>query len=223
LKAAELFKSAVRIAGRNLPIKILALVLAIATWWFVVGENKVLVSFDVPLEIRNIPAGMTLTNKVERQVEVRLQGPSSLLTGFKPSDISMALDLSDGRVGRQTVKFDPRKVNVPPGITLQRIFPDTIEVVLERTERRMIPVSLRIKGGNAVRSRIADVEIVPPEVEVEALPAEFSRMPVAYTEEIVPEKGVETFTTMARVVLNEAHARITGNRTVRVTIHFRKK
>lgn len=211
-----------RFAGRNLHLKLLALALAVSAWWFVALENKVLVAFNVPLEIRNVPRGLTLTNQVDSQVEVRLQGPSSLLTGLKPSDVSMALDLGDGKPGRRTVKLDARKVKVPPGIQVQRIFPQEIDVVLERTERRSIPVSLRLKGGKALRNRIQSIEIEPPEVEVEALPAEFSRMPVAYTEEIVLEPDVDTLSTVARVELREAHAKIVGEKTVRVKINFRQ-
>ncbi len=222
MRAHDFLKVPLRFSRHNLALKLLALFLAISTWWFVAGESKVLVGFTIPLEIRNIPKGLTLTNKVERQVEVRLQGPSSLLTGFRPSDISLALNLADGKPGRQTVKFDLRTVKVPPGVQVQRIFPQSIDVVLERTERRPIPVSLRIRGGEAARKRIRSVEIDPPEVEVEALPAEFSRMPVAYTEEIVLDPDVETMTTVARVELREAHAKITGNPYVRVRIHFRQ-
>ncbi len=220
--ASDLPKALLRFAGRNLSLKILSLGLAIVAWWFVAGESKVLVSFNVPLEIRNVPPGLTLTNQIVRQVEIRLMGPSSLLAGFKASSISMALDLSDGKAGRQTVKFDTGTVKVPPGIVVERIFPQTMEVVLERLERRTLPVSLRIKGGKALRKRIAAVEIDPPEIEVEALPAEFSRMKVAYTEEIVPETDVDVYTTVARVELQEARARITGDRNVRVRIKFRK-
>ena len=222
MRVPDLLRLPMRLAGRNLPLKLLALGLAVSAWWFVAGESKVLVGFNVPLEIRNVPKGLTLTNQVERQVEVRLQGPSSLLTGFKTSDISMALDLSEGKPGRQTVKFDIRTVKVPPGIQVQRIFPPNIDVVLERTERRSIPVSLRIKGEKSLRNRIRTVEIDPKEIEVEALPAEFSRMPVAYTEEIVLEPDVDTFTTVARVELRGAHARIIGDPNVRVKIHFRQ-
>ncbi|MEW6719100.1 MAG: CdaR family protein [Thermodesulfobacteriota bacterium] len=211
-----------RFVRRNLALKLLALGLAIVTWWFVTGESKVLVSFNVPLEIRNLPAGMTLTNKVETHVEVRLQGPSSILAGFKASEISMALDLSAGKPGKQIVKFDPGAVRVPSGVTVQKIFPQAVEVVLARTERRRLPVSLKLRGGKSLRNRIASIEIDPKEVEVEALPEEFSRMPVAYTEEIVPDTGEDTFETEARVDLREPHAKITGDRYVRVKIRFRR-
>ncbi len=222
MNPADLLKFPVRFARRNLGLKILALALAVSTWWFVAGESKVLVGFNVPLEIRNLPREMALTNKVERQVEVRLEGPSSLLAGFKPSDVSVALDLSAGRPGRQSVKLEARTVTVPPGIRVQWIFPQFVDVVLERTERRVLPVSLRMKAGNAVRRRILRVEIDPPAVEVEALPAEFSRMPVVYTEEVIPEADADTFSTVARLDLREPHAKITGNPIVRVKILFRK-
>jgi YbbR domain-containing protein len=221
VEPSDLLNAPKRFMQSNLRLKFLALALAMVAWWFVAGESKVLVAFNVPLEIRDLPKGMTVTNKVERQVEVRLAGPSSLFGGLKPSDISVAIDLSAGKPGKQTVLLDDRTVRVPPGIKVQRIFPQTVDVVLERTERRSIPVSPRIAGGVAVRRRIQKVEVSPPEVEVEALPEEFSRMPVAYTEEIIPDTDVQSYTAIVRVELRETHAKIVGNPNVRVTIQFR--
>ena len=222
MNAADLFRILGRVARQNLVLKVVALALAVAAWWFVAGESKILVSFTVPLEIRNVPRGLTMTNKPERQVEVRLSGPSSLLSGMRPSEISAGVDLSAGRAGRQYFTLDDRTVKVPPGIKVQRIFPSSIEVVLDRTERRIVPVVPRIGGGAAVRRRIARVVVDPPKVEVEALPDEFTRIPAVYTEEIVPDVDGETFTTTARVELREPHAKIVGSPSVRVKIQFRK-
>jgi len=206
--------------GRNLPLKILALFLAVSAWWFVARENNVFVSFSVPIEIRNTPKGLTLTNKIDRHVEVRLQGPSYILSGFKPSDMSMTLDLSNGKPGHQTVNFDLQAMKMPVGIQIQRVFPQAVDVVLDWTERRNIPVSVKIKELKLIQHRIRSIEVEPQEVEVEALPEEFSRMPVAYTQEIEVEPGVGIFTTVARVELAEAHAKITSDPNVRIKIHF---
>ncbi|MFA5806913.1 MAG: CdaR family protein [bacterium] len=222
MNAAELFRILRRLASRNLGLKVVALALAVAAWWFVAGESKVLVSFTIPLEIRNVPKGLTMTNKPERQVEVRLSGPSSLLSGMRPSEISAGVDLSAARAGRQYFTLDDRAVKVPPGVKVQRIFPSSIEVILDRTERRTVPVSARIGGGTAVRRRVAKVEIDPPSVEVEALPEEFSRMQVVYTEEVVPERTDGAYSAIARVETREAHAKIVGDPNVRVKIQFRK-
>jgi len=100
VSTADLFRTLRRIATQNLGLKVIALALAVAAWWFVAGESKVLVSFTVPLEIRSLPKGLTMTNKPERQVEVRLSGASSLLSGMRPSEISAGVDLSSARAGR---------------------------------------------------------------------------------------------------------------------------
>jgi YbbR domain-containing protein len=219
---SDLFQLLRRIASQNLLLKAVALALAVAAWWFVAGESKVLVGFTIPLEIRNVPKGLTMTNKPEREVEVRLSGPSPLLSGMRHSEISASVDLTAARAGRQYFTLDDRAVKVPPGIKVQRIFPPSIEVILDRTERRMVPVSVRIGGGAAVRKRVAKVEIDPPSVEVEALTEEFSRMPVVYTEEVAPERTEGEFSAIARVETREAHAKIVGNPDVRVKIQFRK-
>lgn len=222
MSSADLIRVLRRLASQNLVLKVVALALALAAWWFVAGESKVLVSFTVPLEIRNVPMGLTMTNKPEREVEVRLSGPSSLLSGMRPSEISAGVDLAAARVGRQFFTLDDRAVKVPPAIKVQRIFPSSIEVILDRTERRAIPVSVRIGGGGAVRRRVAKVEIDPMSLEVEALPEEFTRMPVIYTEEVVPDRTEGVYTAISRVETREAHARIVGDPSVRVKIHFRK-
>jgi hypothetical protein len=141
---------------------------------------------------------------------------------MRPSEISAGVDLAAARAGRQFFSLDDRAVKVPPGIKVQRIFPSSIEVILDRTERRTVPVSVRIGGGAAVRRRVAKVEIDPPSVEVEALAEEFARMPVVYTEEIVPERTNGAYSVDARVETREPHAKIVGNPNVRVEFQFRK-
>jgi YbbR domain-containing protein len=222
VNASDLFRPLRGFASRNLGLKVVALALAVAAWWFVAGESKVLVSYTLPLEIRNVPKDMTITNKAERQVEVRLSGPSSILSGMRTSEISAAVDLAAGHPGRQFFTLDDRSVKVPPGVRVQRIYPSSIEVILDRTERRMIAVAARIGGGTSVRKRVANVEIDPPSVEVEALPEEFARMPVIYTEEILPDRTDRAYSAVARVETREAHAKLVGNPSVRVRIDFRK-
>lgn len=210
------------VVGKNLGLKALALGLAVALWWFVAGESKVQVGFVVPLEIRNVPAGMTITNKVERQVEVRLSGPPYLLGTLQQAEISAAIDLSNARPGRQVLHMNDSSIKVPPGIKVQRVYPNAIEVSLERLERRRVPLYVKLSGSTESRRRITKIEIVPPSLEVEALPDEFSRLESLPVPVSVPEKASDNMTENARVELREGHARIVGDPVVHVTIHFRK-
>ena len=94
---------------------------------------------------------------------------------------------------------------------MQRIFPSSIEVILDRTGAEDGPGVGEDRWGPRSRRRVAKVEIDPPSVEVEALPEEFSRMQVVYTEEVVPERTDGAYSAIARVETREAHAKIVGD------------
>jgi YbbR domain-containing protein len=211
-----------KLIRKNLGLKVLALGLSFLLWWFVGGERNVQVGFAVPLEIRSIPEGMAVTNKVERQVDVRLSGPSTLINGVEQKEISAVVDLSDAKPGKRILSLTERSVKAPAGFRVERVYPPSVEVVLEKLERRTVPVRPRIGGDPEVLARIEKTEAEPPSVEVEALPKEFSRLKVLTTEEVVPETPEGVFTARVRVNLPEGHARIVGNPTVLVRIRFRK-
>jgi len=99
-----------RMFRRNLGLKALALGLAILLWWFVAGESNVHVGFAVPLEIRNIPADMAITNKVDRQVDVRLAGPPTLINGLQQNEISAVIDLSGMKEGKEIIPLTERSL-----------------------------------------------------------------------------------------------------------------
>lgn len=205
----------------NFSFKLVALALSVALWWFIAGENQIQVGLVVPLEIRNIPEGMLITNKVERQVELRLSGPPSILGNMKSDDISAAIDLSNSRAGRRIVGIEERSIRVPPGVKVTRMYPTAVEVLLERLERRRMPITARIVAPPAIRQKIVRIEVEPRTVEVEAPPAAFSQVASLSTEEIVPEKAKGLYSTTARVELWTVHAKIVGNPVVRVRIQFR--
>jgi len=211
-----------RMFRRNLGLKALALGLSILLWWFVAGESNVHVGFAVPLEIRNIPADMAITNKVDRQVDVRFAGPPTLINGLQQNEISVVIDLSGKKEGKEIIPLTERSVEVPSGLRVERIYPSSVEIVLKELVRKTLPVRARIGGTPEVRSRIEKTEVNPPSLEVEALPDELARLKELDTEVISPDVPEGIFRAKARVNLPEGHAKIVGNPTVLVTIRFRK-
>lgn len=206
---------------RNLVLKGLALAIAVVLWWFVAGESNVQFGFSVPIELRNVPAGMAVTNKVERLVEVRLTGPSTLIGALPQGELTAVVDLSGARPGRTVYPLTEQSIKVPSGFRVLRIYPGSVEVALEKLARRRLPVSARIGGSPQLKSRIAKITVDPPELEVEALPDDFSRLKSLSTEELTPETPEGVFSSRVRVDLSEGHAKIVGNSTVRVTVQFK--
>src|SRR4030065_1561013 len=125
---------------------------------------------------------MALTNKVVRQVDVRLAGPSTLISALQQKEISAAVDLSGAKGGRETIPLTERSVKVPAGFRVERVYPASVEVVLEKLERRIVPVLPQVGGASKVRARIARTEVDPPSLEGGAPPDEVSRRTPATTD-----------------------------------------
>ncbi len=207
--------------ARNLGLKALALVIAVALWWFVAGESDVQYGFSVPIELRRIPPGMAITNTVERQVDVRIAGPATVIGALPRNEVTAVVDLSRARPGRTVYPLTAESITVPSGVRVVRIVPDSVEIALGKLERRRLPVSARIAGSARLKSRIVRVTVDPPELEVEGLPNDFAELKSLVTEDVTPESAEGVFTTRVRVDLAEGRAKIVGNSTVRVTVQFR--
>jgi YbbR domain-containing protein len=206
---------------KNVGLKALALAISLALWWFVAGESNVQYGFSVPIELRRIPAGMAVANSVERRVDVRVAGPATVVGALPRDQVTAVVDLHGARPGRTVYPLTAKSISVPSGIRVLRITPDSVEVALAKLERRRLPVSARISGSARLKSRIARVTVDPPELEVEGLPDDFSRLKTLWTEELSPDDPKGVFSARARVDLAEGHAKIVGNSTVRVTVQFR--
>ncbi len=153
---------------KNLPQKILALLLAIGVWFYVGLQNP-----NSTLSFKNIPlrysssgvdtneAGLTVISNKNILVEVVATGKRNVLTSFSSSEIRAYVDVSDitepGTYTRQVL------ISMPVGgITVDKISPITVNLKLDKIVSKSVPVVLVIEGENKYTTR----EIMPKEVTI---------------------------------------------------------
>ena len=59
---------------KNISTKLSALGLAFLLWLFVLSENEYIISTDIPIEVRNLPAQLVLNEKVPKFAKIRIKG-----------------------------------------------------------------------------------------------------------------------------------------------------
>lgn len=111
----------------------MALAFSVALWFYVVGEKKAEVGFIVPLMLKNIPGDMVVIDEEKKEVEVKVTGPKTLVTGLSPTHIEVAIDLSNGRPGLNTYSINPQEIKTPRGVDVIRVSPSSVKVHLEKT------------------------------------------------------------------------------------------
>lgn len=206
----------------NITLKILALVFAVVLWFFVVGERGTEIGFLVPLELKRIPEGFVITNEVKNFVEVRLSGPRTLLTSLSPGEMRISIDLSHAKKGRNTFRILPDHIQVPRGIKVTGVRPESITIVLERLVTVKVPVRPEVVGTLPKGFRMKEVVVSPQEVSITGIEKDLKGIREIKT---VPVRiGGITESLVRRVSLDLTHLNVTrvDPDTVEVSINIQK-
>lgn len=151
---------------KNVRYKILALLLAVIIWYFVVGEERAEVGLTVPLELINIPRNLIVVNNVTPAIDLRVNGPKSLVRALSTESLRKSLDLSRARRGSVVFSISPEGIPLPRGVKITRISPTQVVVVLQHLVTKNITVKPRLVGKPAPGFTVEAVEVNHNQVEV---------------------------------------------------------
>ena len=161
---------------RHLGLKILALALATLLWLTVAGERMVERALRVPLEIQAKPENLEFVGEPPGAIDVLVRGSSALLSRLEVGEVVVALDLSTARPGSRLFHLRTDQVKVPYGVEVAQIVPGTLNLELEKSARRTVPVVPAVDGepapGFIVGRTTADpatVDVIGPESRVRRL------------------------------------------------------
>lgn len=135
----------------NLATFVLALVLAIFIWASASEtQDPIRTRFlEVPLDYVGLPSDTVMVDTDLRQtVQIRLEGPDSVLQQFSPVDFTATADLSQVPSGTRT-SVDIAVTSTRSDAEISFITPEQVDVLLEHQVARDIPVELDIRGSVA--------------------------------------------------------------------------
>jgi hypothetical protein len=115
---------------RHWELKLLALVFSTAIWFFVMTTERAEIILSAPVDVRGLPGGLSLAGGVPGSVDVQLQGLKGALSRLSGDQVRARLDLSGARPGEMTLELAPDNVQAPAGITVLRVMPSRIRVVV---------------------------------------------------------------------------------------------
>src|ERR1700737_815389 len=167
---------------RNLGLRAIALLLAITLWVFVnAGQRGALVPMRVAVSYRGLPAGLVIVNQHPDFVQIEVRGPRTLLSLLDPDRLTLRLDLSAVTMGQAVFRIGPEMFNVPRQTDATRIAPSQIQLGLDRTIERQVPVRVNVQGLPAHGYGVESVKANPPGVTVRG-PSRF----VAHIDNVQP-------------------------------------
>lgn len=146
---------------------LLALSLAVIIWVTATQEQDPMRTqfLQVDLEFAGQPENSILIRPEDQSIQIRVEGPESVLNQISPNDFNAFVDLSQVPFGQSSmvpIEITTSARNIEDSIPI----PDEIEVLIEEQVTRDIPVELDIRGGVARGHIQGDPLIDPPFITV---------------------------------------------------------
>lgn len=135
----------------NLGLKLLSLTFALCLYAFIHGAENAQRTFSLDI-VTIIPpesSNRQLMTQVPNAVSVTVRGSRTQLDDLRADDLgTLQLDLRNGTVTR--IELDKSMFHVPAGLTVEQIYPPTIDLRWDDVIVRPIPVQVPRTGDAAV-------------------------------------------------------------------------
>jgi YbbR domain-containing protein len=152
--------------GRNRLLKLLSILLAVALWFAVSGEERTETTLNMALEMVNLQPNLMVTSEVPPAIQVRVVGPRSIINSLSQSRPSEILDLTNYKSGRHTFYLGPNSFAFPRGVQVIRIQPNPINLTLAATLTQTLPIKPVLENSPPEGYELISVKTKPPQVTV---------------------------------------------------------
>lgn len=150
--------------GRNLVPKLLAVLVALVIWVFVMNEQNPPLegTFQVALSSRNLTENMLII-EAPATVRVKVRGLRNAIAGASGKDFKATVDVKGLAAGQYNL---PITVVTPNGYEVVEVVPDKATIKLDAVRSRRFTVEARLSGPMVGEMVLGQVEIGPTVVTI---------------------------------------------------------
>jgi len=192
--------------GKNLTLKVLSVFLAIFLWFFISGGKggkKMEISLGVPVELHNLPPEMEVVRGPVELVDVRMSGPRRVVSRISQLGIFIPLDLMGAAEGETTFELFTSDIKVPEKITVTRVSPSSVNVLLERTVKKKVNIVIPVTGTPMKGFRALEPQITPTTMEIKGPRSKLQSFEILKTVPVSVNGAIEDVNGETSVILPE--------------------
>lgn len=208
---------------KNWQLKTISVVLAIILWYFVVGEDRVDITIEVPIEVINLPSTLTISNQFKKNIEVSVRGPRSMIQDLKNKNISRPVDLSDAKPGTIVIKNDAESIAFPRGIDVLRLQPANITLLVDQLLQKTFIIDPITEGDPAPGYELSNLYLDPGQLVVSG-PKSILDKDLALKTYVINLDGLDRSTTLqVHLNLDQGFLDLIGETVVTAVLEVKEK
>ncbi|MCL5286118.1 MAG: hypothetical protein M1313_10345 [Nitrospirae bacterium] len=152
---------------RNLPLKILALILALTLWFHISRTGREYFSLTVPVTVVKLPPHLELLKSLPDRVTLTLEGPPGFGRQIHAESLSIILDGHSLGPGLRTLRLDNSTLSLPTGVSVVRFAPEKVSIDLMPLTRKMVRILPLFIGETRHRIAPLRVRMIPDQALIE--------------------------------------------------------
>lgn len=151
---------------KHWPLKLLSLIIGASLWYFVVGEDQIDITINVPIEVHNLPPNLVIANQFKKEIEVSIRGSRRIIQEIREQNISRPVDLTKVEAGAIVITNDRNAIPFPQGITVQRLQPTSFTLLIDQLAQRDFPINPVLEGEPEPGYVLQSISIEPYQLAV---------------------------------------------------------
>lgn len=164
------------------------------------------ISLGVPVELHNLPPEMEVVRGPVERVDVRMSGPRRVVSRVSQLGIYIPLDLMGAAEGETTFELFTSDIKVPERITVTRVSPSSVTVLLERTVKKKVRIIVPVEGTPMEGFKVLKAVITPEVMEIKGPRSRMADISSLYTAPISVEGAIEDVKGETSVIFPEEGA-----------------
>jgi diadenylate cyclase len=129
-----------RLFATNLSLKFAALGLAGVIWGMsFLASGTTIRTVGAPIEFSNVPPGMVVSSQSAATLEIQVRGSPWIMDSVNLERLVGSFNLGGVQAGWHTLRLRPESLDLPPGIVVDRVTPETIRVQVAAAQGKRAP------------------------------------------------------------------------------------
>lgn len=185
---------------KDIGLKILAILLAVVTFYGIQREISFEISYDIPLEI-DVKSGVAVLDKETESIHVSFRGAPEDLGKLDQKLLKIKVKPhTDSVSGTQVIDINTRNIDGARGVTIASIKPSSVMVTFDHEVQKSVFIEKPTIQGSPLLGR-AELEFSPKIATVSGSHKRLSDLKSVTTEPVDVDGRVESFNKTIRILI----------------------
>ncbi|HJX34778.1 MAG TPA: diadenylate cyclase, partial [Desulfatiglandales bacterium] len=199
---------------------ILSFIFITGIWVIFTRGIDTLITLEVPVEYTNLKSDLEIYDTSVNTIRLDLSGSGTLLKSVKAENVKLTVDLGNRLSGINKCLISEKNISLPPGVFLKNIKPSYVEVILDKSVEKRVPVQIDWTGKLPENITISDVIIEPPDVEIVGRSIVLQDVSTIFTEKVPLERINRSGELTVGLVLGDPSIKLKSGSRYSVTVRY---